>query len=315
MKVLDLTPDRHSSIPAQRLSIAGWTVDASTLRISNGPETIRLEPRAMAVLMYLAARPGETVSRDELEREVWHGQLVVYEALSNTITKLRKAFGDDPHEPRVIETVSKLGYRLIAEVVTSPGEPADAVSEATLSRQPPRPTRWLWSTGAIVVVGAIIGVVALWPSFRLARDESPDFDQAAGAPEIRLVIAVLPFTNLSTDPHLQQVADGLTSDLIAEISNLSGLLVIVPNSTFAYEGFTPRASQLSGQYRVQYVVKGSVRRAGDELRINTQLVDVASGAQLWAERFGGSMDDVFTLQDKVTRNVTAALSIRLSTND
>ena len=89
-------------------------------------KTIKLEPRTMAVLVYLAGRPGEAVTREELEREVWSGMVVGYDALSNTIAKLRKAFGDDRKQPSVIETISKVGYRLIGEV----GLPTPAPGEA-----------------------------------------------------------------------------------------------------------------------------------------------------------------------------------------
>ncbi len=102
-------------------SVAGWQVDPSTHRISKDGESIRLEPRAVAVLVYLAGRPGKPITREELEREVWRGVVVGYDALNNIIAKLRKAFGDDTRHPKIIETIPKVGYRLIADVrVPSP---------------------------------------------------------------------------------------------------------------------------------------------------------------------------------------------------
>ena len=100
--------------------IAGWAVDLTTLRLHRADQSVKLEPKAMAVLKYLALRPGQVVSRQELEEYVWAGTVVGYDAISNAIIKLRKAFGDDAHNPGVIETIPKIGYRLIAPVETNP---------------------------------------------------------------------------------------------------------------------------------------------------------------------------------------------------
>lgn len=107
--------------------IAGWTIEPATLRITKQNFTEKLEPKAMAVLEYLAARPGQVVSRKELEENVWTGTVVGYDAISNAIIKLRKAFGDDAHNPQVIETIPKSGYRLIANVDTSVDNEAQSV--------------------------------------------------------------------------------------------------------------------------------------------------------------------------------------------
>ncbi len=108
------------STPIGVFSVAGWQVDPSTHRMDKDGRSIKLEPRTVAVLVYLASHPGKAVTREELEREVWRGVVVGYDALNNIIAKLRKAFGDDTRQPRVIETIPKVGYRLIADVGVSP---------------------------------------------------------------------------------------------------------------------------------------------------------------------------------------------------
>lgn len=107
----------------------------SAHRISKAGETLRLEPRTMAVLAFLAGRPGQAVTREELEREVWQGMVVGYDALSNAIAKLRKAFGDDPKNPQVIETIPKVGYRLIAPVsVLEPATVAPTIDRSLVRK-------------------------------------------------------------------------------------------------------------------------------------------------------------------------------------
>jgi TolB-like protein len=125
-------------------------------------------------------------------------------------------------------------------------------------------------------------------------------------------IAVLPFVNLSDDPKQEYFADGMTDDLITDLSKISGLFVIARNSTFTYKGKPVKIRQVAEELGVRYVLEGSVRRAADRVRINTQLIDAMSGGHLWAERYDGQIGDIFALQDKITRKIVAALAVKLN---
>jgi adenylate cyclase len=125
-------------------------------------------------------------------------------------------------------------------------------------------------------------------------------------------IAVLPFANMSGDPEQSYFADGMSEDLITDLSKISGLFVIARNSSFAYKGKAVDVKRVSRELGVRYVLEGSVRRAGDQVRINAQLIDAQSGGHLWAERYDGTLDDVFALQDRVTRKIVAALALNLT---
>ncbi|MGJ4914260.1 winged helix-turn-helix domain-containing protein [Bradyrhizobium sp. HKCCYLRH2060] len=120
-------------------------------------------------------------------------------------------------------------------------------------------------------------------------------------------IAVLPFTNMSGDPEQDYFADGMAEDIITALSRCSGLAVIARNSSFIYKGKAVDIRAVGRELGVGYVLEGSVRRAGSRLRINGQLIDAASGAHLWAERFDGQLDDVFALQDRITESIVAAI--------
>jgi adenylate cyclase len=108
-------------------------------------------------------------------------------------------------------------------------------------------------------------------------------------------IAVLPFTNMSGDPEQEYFADGKTEDLITDLSKLSGLFVIARNSSFSYRGQQVKVGQVAEELGVRYVLEGSIRRAGDQVRINAQLIDAVSGFRLWAEKYDGVLTDIFTL--------------------
>jgi TolB-like protein/Flp pilus assembly protein TadD len=128
-------------------------------------------------------------------------------------------------------------------------------------------------------------------------------------------IAVLAFDNMSGDPKQEYFSDGISDDLITDLSKISGLFVIARNSTFTYKGKPVKVKQVAEELGVRYVLEGSVRRAGDQLRINAQLIDATTGGHLWAERYDGQMDDVFALQDKITRKIVSALAVQLTAGD
>jgi adenylate cyclase len=161
------------------------------------------------------------------------------------------------------------------------------------------------AVAAVVAVVIIAGIVV-----KLAiREGSVEPDLPL--PD-KLSIAVLPFTNMSDDPEQSYFADGMTDDLITDLSQVSKLFVISRNSTFAYKGKAVDPRQVAKELGVRYVLEGSVQRAGDRIRINAQLIDTQSGGHVWADRYDGSRSDVFSLQDKVTRSITDALALRLA---
>jgi adenylate cyclase len=125
-------------------------------------------------------------------------------------------------------------------------------------------------------------------------------------------IAVLPFTNMSGDPEQEYFSDGITEDIITDLSKISGLFVVARNSSFRFRGDAIDLKQVSRELGVRYVLEGSVRRAGQAIRINAQLIDTATGGHLWADRYDGSLIDVFALQDEVTRQIVRALAVQLS---
>jgi len=125
-------------------------------------------------------------------------------------------------------------------------------------------------------------------------------------------IAVLPFANMSDDPKQEYFSDGMAEDLMTDLSKISGLLVISRNSSFAYKGKSVEAKQIAEKLGVRYLLEGSVRKAGEQIRINAQLIDATSNHHLWAERYDGKMDNIFGLQDKITKKIVAALEVKLA---
>ena len=181
------------------------------------------------------------------------------------------------------------------------------------------PARWrgghlkVAAVAAALVLGAGVGM-ALW-----YRDHAADGPAAATAGALPLPdrpsIAVLPFDNLSGDPEQQYFADGMAEDLITDLSKNAELFVIARNSSFRFKGTPVDPRQVGRDLGVRYLLEGSVRRVGDQVRINAQLIDTTSSGHVWAERYDGSLADVFALQDRVTERIVDALAVSLTARD
>ncbi|MDJ0778975.1 MAG: tetratricopeptide repeat protein [Gammaproteobacteria bacterium] len=133
--------------------------------------------------------------------------------------------------------------------------------------------------------------------------------------DYRPSIAVLPFNNMSGDPEQDYFADGITEDLTTDLSKISGLFVVARNSAFSYKGRQVDVRTVGEELGVRFVLEGSVRRASNQVRINAQLIDASTGGHIWADRFDGALADVFALQDRVNRNIVAALQVTLTAKE
>ena len=128
-------------------------------------------------------------------------------------------------------------------------------------------------------------------------------------------IAVLPFVNISGDPEQEYFSDGITEDLITDLSQISGMFVIARQSVFTYKGKAVKVQEIRNDLKIRYVLEGSVRKVADRVRITAQLVDATTGGHLWAERYDRDLNDIFAVQDEVTKNIVSALAVKLTSNE
>ena len=286
--------------------VGGYHVEPSTLRLISSDETVlRLEPRSMQVLVYLAEHQGKVVSRAELEEKIWEGRVVGEDALTNTIAKLRRAFADSARNPTVIETLPKTGYHLIAEVDW------DEVASASHKRDFSHPGMWV---GLLIVLAMLGGGAIWWANQRLAAPGlgiSFQGDRLEGIP----AVAIMPFENLGDKPQQDYFSNGITTNLITDLAKISGLMVIAQGSVFPYQGSKSGTKDISRELDADYIVRGSVERQDDRVRVNVQLIEAASEQALWAERYDTELNDVFKLQDQVATSLVAALKIELSPDE
>jgi len=167
-------------------------------------------------------------------------------------------------------------------------------------------TKSRWMEVAAVIVFVIIGLIIY--QLYVSKQTLPVKEASAEKPSI----AVLPFDNMSNDPEHGYFGDGISEDLITDLSKIPDLLVISRLSSFTYKGKSVKTQQIGEELGVRYVLEGSVRKANGDVRINAQLIDAATGHHLWAERYDGNTSDIFALQDKITRKIAASLAVKLT---
>jgi len=280
-----------------------WKIEplcGSVVRAGGDPQ--HLEPKVMDVLVCLALRPNEVVTREELLDLVWEGNVVADEQLTRAISELRHAFNDEPGNPAFIETIPKRGYRLIREVraVEYGSGDANRVSASPSSRFGERRVR---------MVGIALVLVALaylaFERYGLYR-----------APELTVVgeksIAVLPFVNMSEEQGAEYLSDGFCEDIISLLSVVPGLKVIGRTSSFSFKGKNEDRRVIGQKLGVTTLLDGSVRKSGNTVRIEAQLIDVADGSHIWSGSYDRNLSDMFDVQDQIVSSVVDALDMQVT---
>jgi TolB-like protein len=253
---------------------SGYVLDPERRELTRNTATIAVGPQVFDLLVYLLRNRARVVGKDELLDVVWGGRIVSESTLTSHLNAVRKAIGDSGREQRLIRTIARKGFRFVGDVEEMPPE------EEPVSQKP-------------------------------EPDAASALSEEAPALPDRPSIAVLPFLNLSGDPDQDYFADGVVEDVIAALSRIRWLFVIARNSSFTYKGRAVDVKQVGRELGVRYVLEGSVRRAEKRVRITGQLIDATTGGHLWADRFEGTLGDIFDLQDRITENVVGALAPRL----
>jgi DNA-binding winged helix-turn-helix (wHTH) protein/TolB-like protein/Tfp pilus assembly protein PilF len=290
-----------------RLQVGDWTVEPALNQLSAAGKTVKLEPKAMAVLVYLAERPGQVVSRESLLSAVWSDVVVSDDSLTQVIIKLRKALGNVPAEPSYIQTISKGGYRLVAPVLRSADCAFEPVRPDAASGHVERKPRVLWMAAAGMAALLFAGAAVWWikggPAMGVAALTGSVAPRTA-----QPTVAIRPFEALSNDPQEVLLARGITADLATDLSKVFGLWVI---------GGAPMDGPAGGEMPagappIRYLVSGSVQRVDERLRLHVHLTDAETGKQLWSERFDRALSGFFAIQEELGPKLLRVLPAKVS---
>ena len=273
-------------LPAQVVRFGPFQLDvrAAELRL-NGSKT-KLPEQPFQVLTALLEKPGEVVTREELRQRLWGADTFVdfEHGLNTAVKRLREALGDSAENPRFIETLPRHGYRLIV--------PVENLRPPTATPAVPA-RRWRVWLAVVAVTAVVVAAGLLWRQRLLDRFRSVKIES----------VAVLPLENLSGNPEEEYFADGMTQALITELGKVQALRVISWQSVKQFKGTTKPVPQIARELHVDAVVEGSALRAGDKVRITTQLVQANPERHLWSESYERNLRDVIGLQREISQAI------------
>ncbi len=312
------------SLISNLYAFGDFRMDAQNRVLRRSEEPIALTPKAFEVLLLLIQRSGEVVTKDELMRAVWPDSFVEESNLTQTVFMLRKALGETSDQ-RYILTVQGRGYRFVANVREIPeGErgrikaslAAPPVGEGVLRAGTPAPqagTSWFTQPPkrtSLILVGALV-LIAIAGSFVYLR-WSASRNQVE-RPRVRVLLAVLPFQNLTGDPSREYFSDGLTEEMITQLGNLDPghLGVIARTSVMHYKNSGTGLDQIGRELGVQYVIEGSVRRDSNNVRITAQLIQTSDQTHIWARQYDRELKGFLALQGEISREVADEIQLTL----
>jgi transcriptional activator of cad operon len=283
--------DRLTTIALQ---VGDWRIDPQLGQMTRGTENVRLDARALRLLMYLANRAGETVSIEELLDQVWSGVVVTQDSVYQAVTALRRLLGDDARQPKYIVTVPRLGYRLIAQVGAASEEPVLPVPPAPVTEaEPPRRV----ATGIAAALALLVIVLALGV-FAWRASTNPSAQS----------VAVLPFLDLTSQAMDEEYfADGMTEALIDRLSGEPGFEVPSASASYFYKNKQVPPAQIARELRVRYLLEGSLRESDETLRITARLTRANDSFVVWTQTYERPKSARPRIPEEIAEEVAVAL--------
>jgi len=287
------------STPARRVPLAfgAFEVDPASGQIRKHGLRVRLDDKALQVLLALLERPGEMVTREELTRRLWKGDVFVEfdKNLNNAVGRLREVLGDSAASPRFIETLPRKGYRFIGSL-DAPGSAPAPEAVAIRRRRPP--------VGAFAALAAAVAAAGIY------------FVSAVPVSPLRSIV-VLPFDSagVPADEATVHLAFGITDSLTAELSRLDGLRVISVTSARWYKDAGKSLAEIARELRADAVIEGSVFQEGAQLRVTVQLIDAATDSHLWAETYHRERGSLLALQMEIAEAVAREVDLTLTPSE
>jgi TolB-like protein/DNA-binding winged helix-turn-helix (wHTH) protein len=273
---------------SSRFRIGDLTLDTGRCVLLCDSKPIPLGPLTYRLLLTLVEAAPNVVSHDELVHAIWGGRSVSPETISQRIKLLRDALSDDPGNPRYVEGIRGQGYRLLPRVEVLPNE--------SPARHRPR---WVVPIGTAISLAAAAAIV-FW-IMTAQTDAVPESTS----------VAVLPFADLSPGRDQQHLADGIAEEILNLLSKVTTLRVIARTSSFSFRSKDTDVARIAEALGVTHVLEGSVRRAGDRIRVTVRLIDASNGSRLWSESYDQRVGDVLALETNVARSVAQELRANL----
>jgi TolB-like protein/DNA-binding winged helix-turn-helix (wHTH) protein len=301
--------ERPGGFPMSDLYRFGpFELDHRRRTLSRADSPVPLTPKAFDVLTFLVQNPHRLVTKEELLQAVWGDTFVEEGNLTQYISHLRKALEDSSEDSRLIVTVARKGYQFTGNVAVVEAADITAVPDLPITEPLPKAARH-WRKSATVAALAFILVVAgylFWRHFR------PPGERVKSD---KMMLAVLPFQNLTGDPNKEYLADGLTEETISQLSRLNPeqLGVIARTSVMGYKHKDTSLDQIGRDLSVQYVLENSLRESGDHIRLTAQLIQVKDQTHLWSHDYDYPAKEIHNVEDDLAKEVAHQLQLPLAT--
>lgn len=293
-------------MPSDRsFKVNDWIVEPGLNRLRGPGGRRKLRPQVMELLVYLAGRPGQVVSGDELLTDLWQGRIVTSASIYNTVAELRQALADGDDSRVFVETIPKRGYRLVASVSDVPEQGDPPVGSTAGTRR----------NGVLALVLAGLAAILLWV-FLVDRSVQDSPGAAATPPDsdtfsAERSIAVLPFDDMSPDGDLGWFSDGVTEEILNSLARLPELRVAARTSAFLLRDKQMTIPEIAATLGVGVLVEGSIRRDGDDVRVTYQVIRAADGFHLHSDTIDSKLRDILTVQEQVATRIAEALDVVL----
>jgi len=302
-----------------------FVLDPGRRTLARADSPVSLTPKAFDVLLVLVQNPNRLVTKEELLQAVWGDTFVEEGNLTQYISLLRKALGDNSEDARLIVTIARKGYQFTGNVVAV--TESEYVSKRAAVRIPATEiwqtdsspalefpakeaapgTQTPWRRAAVAAASAVILAAVAYASWQRFRVITPPKSE-------KIMLAVMPFENLTGDPNKEYLADGLTEETISQLGRLNPeqLGVIARTSVMGYKHKDERLDQVGRDLSVQYVLENSLRESGDHMRLTAQLIQVKDQTHLWSQDYDYPMKDVLNVEDEVATAVAHEIRVRLT---
>jgi len=300
----------------QHVRFESFELNLHTRELCRHGLKLKLQGHPIEVLAMLLQRPGDLVTREEIQKRLWPKDTFVdfEHGLNSTINRLREALGDHAETPRFIETLPRLGYRFIAPVeqaaiadpVSSP-QTAKAPGTERAAHAAARPSASTIGMLAWAVVAAL-GVLAMLIAFNAFGLRDRLLQHVLPVPAFRS-IAVLPLQSLSSDPGQEAFAGGITAALITDLEGIRELRVVPPQAVMRYKGSNKPLPQIARELNVDVIVAGTVQLSGDKVHITAQLIQRKTGRPLWAGSYEKNSHDLPYLQSEVAEDIARQIEL------
>ena len=303
-----------------------FVLDSRRHTLSRADSPVFLTPKAFDVLLFLVQNSNRLVTKEELLQAVWGDTFVEEGNVAQHVSQLRKALGDNPEDARLIATIARKGYRFDANVSVDEAKNAASKAAAQVSTaeglQPDTQTihelpvnvevakaSWHWWKAPFVFSLVALLTGAGYMSWRHFRAATPPKSQ-------KIMLAVLPFENLTGDPNKEYLADGLTEETISQLGRLNPeeLGVIARTSVMGYKHKDTSLNQIGRDLSVQYVLENSLRESGNQLRLTAQLIQVKDQTHLWSKDYDYPAKDILSVEDDVAKAVAREIQLRLASH-